>query len=226
MVGARAFVWAGGALFVASLGYCGWWYLFAAGVDRPWSGFAPVAWDAALVALFALHHSLFARDGVKARLLPTFGEQLRSLYVWLASVLLFVVCGAWQHVGGTLRDHHGILAGIDIVVQLLGVRLIARSVSTIDPLALAGIRTAPAQADSLQVAGPYRYVRHPLYLGWMIAVFGSPHMTGDRLTFAVLTSLYLVIAIPWEERSLRGVFGDEYTRYADQVRWRVIPFIY
>ena len=52
--------------------------------------------------------------------------------------------------------------------------------------------------------------------------FGAAHMTADRLTFAVLSSSYLVVAIPWEERSLKRVFGDEYERYQRQVRWRGI----
>ena len=221
----RAFVWLGGGMFVASLVYCGWWYLFRAGVDRPFAGAAPVAWDAALVTMFALHHSLFARDAVKQSIAPFAGDALRSWYVWAASLLLFAMCGLWRPIGGTFRDHHGFLAVVDVVIQLLGVRLIARSVSTIDPLALAGIRPLP-QGENLQVAGPYRFVRHPLYLGWMVAVFGSPHLTGDRLAFALLTSIYLVIAIPWEERALRAEFGEEYAQYADEVRWRVIPFIY
>ena len=57
-------------------------------------------------------------------------------------------------------------------------------------------------------------------------VFAPAHMTGDRLTFAVITTLYLVVAIPWEERSLRRSFGDAYTRYMRDVKWRMIPFIY
>jgi protein-S-isoprenylcysteine O-methyltransferase Ste14 len=225
MRGARVFVWIGGGLFVASLAYCAWWFLFPLGVDRPWTGFAPVAWNAALVTIFALHHSVFARDGVKARLAPICGAQLRSAYVWIASLLLFGVCGFWRHVGGTFADHHGVLKASDIVLQLLGLRLIGRSVATIDPLALAGIRALPA-SDILQVTGPYRFIRHPLYFGWMIVVFATPHMTGDRLTFALLTSIYLVLAIPWEERSMRAAFGDAYERYAAAVRWRVIPYIY
>ena len=80
--------------------------------------------------------------------------------------------------------------------------------------------------DELQFQGPYRLVRHPLYLGWIIAAFATPHLTGDRLAFAVLTSLYLVVAIPWEEEALVRSYGGEYTRYRRRVRWRVIPFIY
>jgi protein-S-isoprenylcysteine O-methyltransferase Ste14 len=57
-------------------------------------------------------------------------------------------------------------------------------------------------------------------------VFGAPHMTGDRLVFAALTTGYLIAAIPWEERSLRQSFGDDYVRYSRDVKWRMIPFIY
>ena len=78
----------------------------------------------------------------------------------------------------------------------------------------------------MQIEGPYRLVRHPLYLGWMLAVFGAAHMTGDRLAFGAISSVYLLIAVPWEERSLMQSFGDDYARYTQQVRWRVIPFVY
>ena len=59
-----------------------------------------------------------------------------------------------------------------------------------------------------------------------LMVFGAPHMTGDRLAFATLTTGYLIAAIPWEERSLRQSFGEAYTRYAARVRWRIIPYVY
>ena len=57
-------------------------------------------------------------------------------------------------------------------------------------------------------------------------VFGASHLTGDRLAFAAITTTYLVVAIPWEERSLRRSFGEEYVRYMRDVTWRMIPFIY
>jgi protein-S-isoprenylcysteine O-methyltransferase Ste14 len=76
------------------------------------------------------------------------------------------------------------------------------------------------------VQGPYRIVRHPLYLGWIVSVFSTHHLTGDRLAFAVMTSLYLVIAVQWEERALLESFGAAYTRYQRQVRWRIVPFVY
>src|ERR1051325_278680 len=194
------FVWLGGAMFVGSLAYCTWWYLFRLGADRAFAGQAAVAWDAALLTIFAVHHSVFARERVKARLQPLFGARLRSVYVWIASALLVLVCRAWQPVGATLFRARGTATVAGAAVQIAGVALIAWSAAAIDPLDLAGIRPAPA-VSALQTGGPYGIVRHPLYLGWMLAAFASPHLTGDRLTFAALTSLYLVVAIPWEERS-------------------------
>jgi protein-S-isoprenylcysteine O-methyltransferase Ste14 len=112
-----------------------------------------------------------------------------------------------------------------IAVQLAGVGIIARSVAAIDPLELAGIRPAGA-AGGLQVAGPYRLVRHPLYLGWILVVSAAPSMTGDRLLFAVVSTIYLLVAIPWEERELERTFGAPYRSYKADVRWRVLPPIY
>ena len=131
----------------------------------------------------------------------------------------------WQSVGAELYNGSGWLAYVHAAIQVSGLVLIVQSVRAIDPLELAGIRP-PAGRDGLQIAGPYRIVRHPLYFGWVLAAFGAAHMTGDRLAFAALTSLYLAIAIPWEERSLVAAFGDAYRRYQQQVRWRMIPFIY
>ena len=112
-------------------------------------------------------------------------------------------------VGGDMYDVTGWRAFMHATAQLAGVWIIAASARAIDPLELAGIRTQQTR-ESLQITGPYRWVRHPLYLGWMLALFGTAHMTGDRLTFAAITSVYLVIAVPWEERSLRQSFGAAY----------------
>jgi protein-S-isoprenylcysteine O-methyltransferase Ste14 len=225
-MGARVFVWLGGALFVASLALCAWTYLVALGRPLPAAGWQAIAGDAALITIFALHHSLFARDGPKAwlgRRVPA--RLLRSVYVWVASLLLILVCVLWRPIGGEVYHATGIRAIAHAAIQLAGVWITARGVARIDPLELAGIRPAD-DAQRLQVTGPYRWVRHPLYLGWMLAVFGAAHMTGDRLAFAAITTIYLMVAIPWEERSLRRSFGEEYTRYVREVTWRMIPFIY
>jgi protein-S-isoprenylcysteine O-methyltransferase Ste14 len=147
------------------------------------------------------------------------------VYVWIASLLLMLVSLAWRPVGGEIYTATGVLAVALAAVQLAGLVLTAQGAARIDPLELAGIRPA-THTQGLQVTGPYHLVRHPLYLGWLLMVFAAPHMTGDRLAFAAATTFYLVVAIPWEERSLRRAFGEDYARYMRAVRWRMIPFIY
>lgn len=220
----RAWLWIGGGVFCAALAWCAWWYLFVLGRSEQSGGVGSAVLDTAIFSAFALHHSLFARDTAKRWLNRVPADLRRSLYVYVASALLMVVCAAWQPIGGDFY-RAGRLGVLHIAVQIAGVWTIARAVSKIDPLELAGIRP-PRAGEPLQTAGPYRWVRHPLYLGWVLVVFATPHITGDRLAFAMLSTAYLMIAVPWEERSLVGAFGDDYIRYQREVRWRMIPFIY
>jgi methanethiol S-methyltransferase len=227
---ARMFVWAGGGMFVASLAVCAYHYLVVWGRPvaprGPESRAAELAVDFVLMTLFAVHHSVFARARVKIWLASLVAQPLlRSVYVWIASALLILVCVLWRPVGGNLYQVAGAGAAAHAGLQLAGVGLIACAVAGLDPLELAGIHPSPG-LEALTITGVYHWVRHPLYLGWMLAVFGTAHMTGDRLAFAVLTSIYLVVAVPWEERSLVRTFGESYVRYQRAVRWRIIPFIY
>jgi protein-S-isoprenylcysteine O-methyltransferase Ste14 len=219
----------GGVFFAASLVLCTFWYLVPLGRTRPASRWPALAIDIGLFAVFALHHSAFARDRVKQRIARAIPDRLlRPIYVWIASGLLTLVCLLWRPVGGTVYRVGAPMSAALILLELTGVWLITRSVRAIDALELAGIRsvaTAPTRA-TLQIKGPYGLVRHPLYLGWIAAVCGHPHMTGDRFAFALLSSAYLLIAIPWEERSLEQTFGGAYEQYRRRVRWRVIPFLY
>jgi protein-S-isoprenylcysteine O-methyltransferase Ste14 len=223
----RVFVWLGGALFVVSLAATAFTYFVR--WARPASGSEPltaVGIDLALVSIFALHHTLFAREATKralGALVPA--RLLRSVYVWVASLLLLGVLGAWRAVPGVVYHITGWPAALNGAVQVVGVWLIALAVAKISALELAGIRP-PRQDEVLQVTGPYAWVRHPLYLGWMLALFAAATMTGDRLTFAVLTSSYLVVAVPFEEHSLERTFGAQYAAYRKSVRWRIIPFVY
>jgi protein-S-isoprenylcysteine O-methyltransferase Ste14 len=223
---ARVFVWLGGALFVLALAFCAWSYAVVMGRPAFSTSWTALAIDASLLTLFALHHSLFARKRVKdaiARVIPA--ALVRSCYVWVASALLILACALWCPIGRELYVVRGVPAIVLIAVQLIGLWITGRSAARINPLELAGIRP-PSQSGGLQVDGPYRWVRHPLYLGWLLMVFAAPHMTADRLAFATITTGYLMIAIPWEERSLRRSFGEPYLRYMRAVQWRMIPFIY
>ena len=224
----RLFVWLGGALFVASIAAGAYCFLVR------WSNAAGLVHarrrslvaDALLFGVFAVHHSLFAREGVKHRLATLVPQRLlRSLYVWSASVLFLLVCAVWRPLGGDVYWVSGWRATGHACVQLAGIWLIAYSLRTIDPLELAGIRGS-SLSDTLQISGPYRWVRHPLYLGWLLAVFGAAHMTGDRLAFAAISSIYLFVAVPWEERSLVRTFGEPYEGYKRRVRWRIVPYVY
>jgi protein-S-isoprenylcysteine O-methyltransferase Ste14 len=230
----RVFVWVGGALFVGSLALWVWWYALALGRSQPWSGWPSIAFDTILFTAFASHHSVFARDDVKRRMSAIPRRLLRSVYVWIASLLLIAVCLLWQSIGGEVYRVTGTGTVALALVQIAGIWFIYGAVARLDPLELAGIRTEDEAArrrtasgpSALQITGPYRLVRHPIYLGWILIVFGVSHMTGDRLAFATVSSLYLIVAVPWEERSLRQSFGEDYDRYTRQVRWRVLPYMY
>jgi methanethiol S-methyltransferase len=241
--------WCGALLFLASLGYFAWFYLVRLGEAvalPPEAVPAAVALDVALFSVFALHHSFFARTGAKAwlaRRLPPGAE--RSAYVWLASLLFLAVCLLWRPLPGVAWTASGAARWLLHGVQLAGAVVTLRSASRIDIWDLSGVRQAhaargdgpkarlegSAQPESatrsdLEVGGPYRWVRHPIYFGWVLLVFGAPTMTGGRLLFAVISTLYLIVAIPFEERSLTREFGAGYTAYQHQVRWRLIPGVW
>jgi protein-S-isoprenylcysteine O-methyltransferase Ste14 len=226
----RIAAWLGGAAFAASLALTLVWYFGRLGHVGPYQGGAAVAVDAALIAVFAAHHSLFAREGVKrsvGSVVPA--ALLRASYVWASSVLLTLIVACWREVGGILYSVSGIQAFVHAAIQASGVGLIARAVAGLDPLELAGIRQVQGtmrRDPPLQIGGPYRWVRHPVYLGWMLLLFGTARLTGDRLVFAALTSLYLAVAVRWEERSLLDAYGDDYARYRARVVWRIIPYVY
>jgi protein-S-isoprenylcysteine O-methyltransferase Ste14 len=218
--------WLGGAAFVVSLATFAWAYFVAFG--RPAASadtIPPILADTTLFTAFALHHSLLARSGAKQWVTRRVSSRLeRSLYVWVASLLFLVVCLAWQPVPGVVYHVTGVWTVLNWFGMATGAWLTVRAAGVLDPLELAGIRQASEQPPpAFKIAGPFRWVRHPLYLGWVLLVFGVPHMTATRLVFAVVSTAYLVVAIPFEERSLVEVFGDTYRDYQRQVRWRMIP---
>jgi protein-S-isoprenylcysteine O-methyltransferase Ste14 len=228
----RALAWAGGAAFVASLLFCAWSYASRFGDAQAASALpaaAALVVDLALFGTFALHHSVFARSSIKAALTRHVPAPLeRSLYVWTSSLLLAVTCAAWQQIPGTVWDLPQPWRAAGYLVQAIGLWLTVRAASVIDPWDLAGIRqaTGTERPPQFRVIGPYHRVRHPIYLGWILLVFGTPHMTATRLAFAGISTAYLIAAIPYEERSLVAAFGEEYRRYQRQVRWRLVPYIF
>ena len=236
-VSALTFAWAGTVLFAASLVwflYC-YFVRFAYAAGQGATPLGPIAIDVLLFSVFALHHSLLARTGIKQyvhRLAPP--ELERSIYTWTSSLLFIAVCTWWRPVPGVLYrlDYPWRLAAY--VVQALGILLTIRASSRLDVLDLSGVRallrlqphSAAPRHIPLETTGLYGFVRHPLYFAWTCFVFGAPDMTATRFVFALASTAYLALAIPFEERSLIHAFGPDYESYRRKVRWRMIPGIY
>ena len=236
-VGAIVFALAGGVVFMASLAYFVALYM---GLPGPFTApargdatTAAVLIDVALFSAFALHHSLFARLGFKAfitRVAPPALE--RSIYVWISSVLFLIVAASWRPVAGAIWrvEMSSPAMYVLVVLQLVGVVAAVRTARRLDVLALAGVRQVFAgrggSIHGLETTGPYAFVRHPIYFAWLLFVWAVPLMNGTRLLFAAVSTIYLVIATPFEERDLTRVFGAEYASYARRVRWRILPGVY
>ena len=235
---ARLYAPAGAAAFVASLGYFAYAYGVRFGAtSQPSTAVGIVGGlvvNTGLFTAFALHHSLLARSGGKrlaARHLPDGLE--RATYVWVASILFTLTCAWWQPLPGALYRADGLARALGFALQAAGGVLILRGGSVLDLRELAGIRPAAApaadgggQPSELRIRGPYRRLRHPLYAGLLLLLLGTPDMTHTRLCFALLSTAYIVAAIPWEERDMAARFGDRYDRYRREVPWRLVPGIY
>ena len=240
---ALLYAWLGALAFVSSLLYFG--YFFVVTLEMPVKETAlwpALSLDVALFGLFATHHSLLARTGAKrwlTRFVPAALE--RATYVWVASALFAAVCVFWRGLPGTAYLLSGWPWWLGVAAQLAGLLVIAGAVTRLDPLELAGVRQALAGSndtaasasagrgttrDTLRIVGPYRWVRHPIYLGWVLLVWGAPEMPLSRLAFAAISTAYLVVAIPWEERTMAETLGEEYRRYRRRVPWRLVPGLF
>jgi methanethiol S-methyltransferase len=234
----RVFAWLGALLFAASLAYFLFTYAVTFGEKQEAPAPGPaIAWNLGLFTVFALHHSVFARERIRAFIARTVPVGLeRSVYVWVASVLLIAVCKWWQPIGGTVWSVAPPLGWLLYGVLAAGVYLSVVSARTIDVWDLAGVRQVThskaqsqrpkAQDVQFHTKGPYGVVRHPIYLGWFLMVFGVPTMTSTRLAFALVSCAYLLLAIPLEERTLQRTTDGRYDDYIRLVRWKLIPGIY
>jgi protein-S-isoprenylcysteine O-methyltransferase Ste14 len=197
-------------------------------IDKP---AAPFSWhafaiDLGLVALFCAPHSRMARPGFKRRWTRLVPEEIeRSTYVLVSSALMIVLLLAWRPFGPVIW-HVDAPAGRALLWGLFGAGwLMVPLVSfLIDHFDLFGTRQVwlayrerPYTHHPLGVPGLYRFVRHPLYIGWMLAFWATPTMTAGHLLFAIATTLYMLIAIPIEERDLIAAHGEAYVRYRREV---------
>jgi len=238
---ARPIALGGLLFFVGALIFFAYQYLVAFGREATGtiSARAVVA-NVALFTVFALHHSLFARDTVRKRITRTVGVLERSAYVWIASALFIAVCAWWQPIAGAAwRIDEPAAAWLLRAAQLAGVWLTLRSALMIDVLELAGLKQVrqvqkdpprvlsdPTEQTPFKTSGPYGWVRHPIYSGWFLFVFALPTMQMTQFIFAVTSSAYLLIAIPLEERSLRHSSAGAYDLYMQQVRWKLLPHVF
>ena len=230
---AQVFAISGTVMFAASLGYfvvryIAWGTAGPSGPPQDW--WTPAGVDLVLFTLFAVHHSVFARTGVRAALRQRLGPTLeRPAYVWIASILFIGVCAAWQTVPGTLWSI-GSPGGYALnALQVAGVVILVIATRKLGVRALVGLnQTAPSSAapPALQTHGLYSVVRHPIYLAWILLVWPVAVMTNTRLVLAATSTAYVIVAIVLEERDLRRMFGTDYDRYSARVRWRVVPGIF
>lgn len=182
--------------------------------------------DLLLLGLFAIQHSVMARPWFKrawTRLVPKPVE--RATYVLLASIVLLVLYWQWQPIPASIwsvTDPAG--AVILQAVFWSGWALALASTFLINHFELFGLHQVYARLRGRALPPPkfrtpslYRWVRHPLYLGFILSFWATPEMSGGRLLFALATTGYILIAIQFEEHDLIATFGDQYRRYRAQV---------
>ena len=185
-----------------------------------------LAIDFGLILLFGLQHSVMARMGFKAwlkRMLPASAE--RSVYVLLASLMLMVMFWQWRPAPTVVWSADSIAGhAVGWAVFALGFGIVLLSTFLIDHFDLFGLKQVWRQFVGRQAAAPhfttplfYRVVRHPLYLGFILAFWAGPVMTVGHLLFAATMTAYIVFAIGLEEKDLVHHLGDRYVRYQRQV---------
>ncbi len=179
-----------------------------------------------LLALFAIQHSVMARPAFKrqwTRVVPKSME--RSTYVLLASCMLIVLFVQWRPLTGIVWDLRGSAPGIALIALFaLGWGLVLASTFQIDHFELFGLKQVwyrlinrPPPVDEFRTPTLYKHVRHPIYLGFILAFWSAPLMSAGHLLFAAVTTGYILIGIWFEERDLIAQFGQRYRDYRQQV---------
>lgn len=181
--------------------------------------------NAALLALFGLQHSVMARPGFKrawTRIVPAPVE--RSTYVLASSLVLIVLFWQWQPIQAPVWEIESGAARAALYGLFgFGVALVLYSTLLIDHFDLFGLRQVALyfrrrsySERSFVMPVLYRFVRHPLYIGWLVTFWAAPTMTAGHFLFALGMSAYILVAIPLEERDLEALHGDSYRRWRER----------
>jgi protein-S-isoprenylcysteine O-methyltransferase Ste14 len=182
--------------------------------------------DLSLLALFAVQHSVMARPAFKRAWTRVVPEPIeRATFILCASLVLLLLFWQWRPLAGPVwAIESPIGAGALWAAFWAGWGLVLLSTFLIDHFELFGLRQVfahlagrPAPAPMFKTPLLYRVVRHPLYLGFLLAFWATPNMTLGHLLFAAVTTAYILIAIQLEERDLVALFGERYRVYRRQV---------
>ena len=182
--------------------------------------------DLLLLGLFALQHSVMARPGFKrwwTRIIPQPAE--RSTYVLLSSLLLFLLYALWQPMPAMVWSVENII-GVYVLWALFAIGWLTVLLSTfmIDHFDLFGLRQVWLHWCKREYTSPhfrvrflYKFVRHPIMLGFVIAFWATPQMSVGHLLFALATTAYIFIGVILEERDLISTHGENYINYRKKV---------
>jgi protein-S-isoprenylcysteine O-methyltransferase Ste14 len=193
---------------------------------------AAIAIDVLLLALFAVQHTVMARPGFKSwwtRYVPWCVE--RSTFVLFSTALLALMAWQWRPIPTVVwHPDGGALAMLLSAVSLAGWGIVLIATFLIDHFELFGLRQTILYALGRSAEPPvfkerlfYRWVRHPLMLGFLVAFWSTPVMTQGHLLFAVVTTVYILVAVRIEERTLVHLHGDRYRDYQRRVSM-LLPF--
>lgn len=189
--------------------------------------------NSALLGLFAIQHSVMARPAFKrwwTKFIPKPAE--RSTYVLFSSAALILLFNFWQPIGGVIWNVEDVVGRI-VLYSLFGIgwALVLYATFLINHFDLFGLRQVwlylrGKEYTRLQFKTPslYKFVRHPLYVGWLMVFWSTPTMTVTHLLFAIATSAYILIAIQLEERDLVDEHGAKYENYRRSVPMLVPSF--